>query len=215
METLQLPQVLKKLPCSTDSFQIITTTLDSWRPERVSTNKWMCRSTALFWGRNSCMLNSLDTTKANGPDGVSAHTLNLPPQALLQYLIVKLFNLSIRTGYFPQSWKRSSIVPIPKASKTPLSHKLPLNQLFAAKKGAGATMNGDPIHVSQCTGMVLALRPWPSFWVQVTKAVRVPKNEAINRNGFLKQRSIRQERMFSPWPPFRAEPGNDTDRSGL
>ena len=90
-----------------------------------------------------------------------------------------------------------------------------LNQLFAAKKGAGATMNGDPIHVSQCTGMVLALRPWPSFWVQVTKAVRVPKNEAINRNGFLKQRSIRQERMYSPWPPFRAEPGNDTDRSGL
>jgi len=33
------------------------------------------------------MLNSLDTTKANGPDGVSAHTLNLPPQALLQGLV--------------------------------------------------------------------------------------------------------------------------------
>ena len=27
-----------------------------------------------------------------------------------------------------------------------------LDQLFAAKKGAGATMNEDPIHVSQCTG---------------------------------------------------------------
>ena len=27
-----------------------------------------------------------------------------------------------------------------------------LEQMFAAKKGGGATMNGDPIHVSQCTG---------------------------------------------------------------
>ena len=27
-----------------------------------------------------------------------------------------------------------------------------LDQLFAAKKGGGATMNGKPIHVSQCTG---------------------------------------------------------------
>lgn len=27
-----------------------------------------------------------------------------------------------------------------------------LDQLFAAKKGGGATMNGEPIHVSQCTG---------------------------------------------------------------
>lgn len=27
-----------------------------------------------------------------------------------------------------------------------------LEQLFAAKKGGGATMNGEPIHVSSCTG---------------------------------------------------------------
>jgi fructose-1,6-bisphosphatase/inositol monophosphatase family enzyme len=27
-----------------------------------------------------------------------------------------------------------------------------LEQMFAAKKGGGATMNGEPIHVSQCTG---------------------------------------------------------------
>lgn len=27
-----------------------------------------------------------------------------------------------------------------------------LDQLFAAKEGGGATLNGEPIHVSQCTG---------------------------------------------------------------
>ena len=55
-----------------------------------------------------------------------------------------------------------------------------LNQLFAAKKGAGATMNGDPIHVSQCTGMVLILRPWPSFWVQATQLGRCQRTGKVD-----------------------------------
>ena len=30
-----------------------------------------------------------------------------------------------------------------------------LDQMFAAQKGGGATMNGKPIHVSQCNGKML------------------------------------------------------------
>ena len=43
-----------------------------------------------------------------------------------------------------------------------------LNQLFAAKKGGGATMNGEPIHVSSCTGEpttpVLSTSPCCSYY---------------------------------------------------
>lgn len=63
-----------------------------------------------------CMLNSLDTTKANGLDGVSARMLKSTGPSIAPVL----FNFSIHTVYFPQPWKISSIVPIPK-------HQCPTN----------------------------------------------------------------------------------------
>ena len=55
---------------------------------------------------------SLDPTKANGPDGISAFMLKGVAHSIGPSL-TKLFNLSIAQGCFPQCWKLSSIVPIP------------------------------------------------------------------------------------------------------
>ena len=60
------------------------------------------------------MLNSLDTTKANGPDGVSAR-IQKSAAPNVAPVLVKLFNLSIRA--LPTTLETSSIVCIPKASK--------------------------------------------------------------------------------------------------
>ena len=60
------------------------------------------------------MLAVLDVSKASGPDGISARMLkNTAPN--IAPSLTKLFNLSIATGIIPSSWKKSSIVPIPKA----------------------------------------------------------------------------------------------------
>jgi len=60
------------------------------------------------------MLNSLDTTKANGADGVSAR-IQKSAAPNVAPVLVKLFNLSIRA--LPTTLETSSIVCIPKASK--------------------------------------------------------------------------------------------------
>ena len=54
------------------------------------------------------LVKSLDSSKANGPDGVSAHSI--APS------LTKLFNISIRQGRFPECWKTSTVVSIPKSA---------------------------------------------------------------------------------------------------
>ena len=53
------------------------------------------------------LLSSLDVTKANGPDGISArtmkHTTSTTPS------ITKVFNLSLRVGHVPSEWKQSLV----------------------------------------------------------------------------------------------------------
>ena len=61
------------------------------------------------------MLLSLDTTKSNGPDGISAMMLKQTAVSIASG-ITKLMNMSIRSGKFPTAWKTSSVVPIPKGS---------------------------------------------------------------------------------------------------
>ena len=61
------------------------------------------------------MLASLDVSKANGPDGISAKMLKGTAHSITPSL-TKLFNISISTGIFPEAWKVSSVVPIPKAN---------------------------------------------------------------------------------------------------
>ena len=59
------------------------------------------------------LIRSLDVSKASGPDGISSRMLQGTLESIVPSL-TKLFNISIRTGKFPQCWKESSIVPIPK-----------------------------------------------------------------------------------------------------
>ena len=68
------------------------------------------------------MINSLDASKSNGPDKISVRMLKGTASYIAPSL-TQLFNISIRAAHFPQCWKQSIIVPIPKASK----HNLPSN----------------------------------------------------------------------------------------
>ena len=52
------------------------------------------------------LLSSLDVTKANGPDGISARTLKHIATSISP-LIMKLFNLSLHTGHILSEWKQS------------------------------------------------------------------------------------------------------------
>lgn len=61
------------------------------------------------------LLLSLDTTKASGPDGLSARMLKFTATSITPS-VTKLFNLSISKCQVPKMWKSSAIVPIPKAS---------------------------------------------------------------------------------------------------
>ena len=60
-------------------------------------------------------IKSLDTNKASGPDLISARMLKCTADSIAPSL-TKLFNISINLGRFPESWKTSSVVPIPKSS---------------------------------------------------------------------------------------------------
>ena len=59
------------------------------------------------------LLRALDTSKANGPDNISAKMLKSTAVSIAPVL-TKLLNLSITTGKLPSAWKTSSVVPIPK-----------------------------------------------------------------------------------------------------
>jgi hypothetical protein len=58
-------------------------------------------------------LNNMDTTKANGPDGI-------PPRLLKEFSreisssLCSLFNMSLATGCLPMEWKCANVIPIHK-----------------------------------------------------------------------------------------------------
>ena len=60
-------------------------------------------------------LQSLDVSKASGPDKVSARMLKETASSIAPS-ITNLFNCSIRFGKLPIQWKTSMIVPIPKST---------------------------------------------------------------------------------------------------
>ena len=60
------------------------------------------------------LINTLDAQKSSGPDGISVKMLKATATSIAPS-IAKLFNISINLARFPQSWKISSIVPIPKS----------------------------------------------------------------------------------------------------
>jgi hypothetical protein len=74
-------------------------------------------------------LNNLDTTKANGPDGI-------PPRLLKEFSrkisssLCSLFNMSLATGCLPMEWKCANVIPIRKKdSIEPVTNYHPISLL--------------------------------------------------------------------------------------
>lgn len=63
-------------------------------------------------------LNDLNVKKSPGPDKVTARMLKELP-LIAQYFILYIYNSMLRLGYFPDSWKYSEIIMIPKPGKDP------------------------------------------------------------------------------------------------
>ena len=80
------------------------------------------------------MIMSSDTSKANGPDGISAKMLKGTALSITPVL-TRLFNMSIEHGIFPEKWKLSSVVPIPKdGDRTNPSNYRPISLLSIVSK---------------------------------------------------------------------------------
>ena len=60
------------------------------------------------------LIAGLDCSKATGAVNISARMLKVTVDSIVPSLTA-LFNLSIRTGVFPHSWKCARVVPIPKS----------------------------------------------------------------------------------------------------
>ena len=73
------------------------------------------RSLILTPAEKEVILKSLPTRKAAGPDGISNRTLR-ELAVELSYPLLSLFNQSLQTGTFPDSWKLLNVPPIPKTS---------------------------------------------------------------------------------------------------
>ena len=78
----------------------------------VSPIEFLCTEEEVF-----DLLVSLDVSKANGPDGISARMLKFTAASITPS-VTKLFNHSISRAQLPTQWKKSAIVAIPKTSDT-------------------------------------------------------------------------------------------------
>ena len=80
------------------------------------------------------LLSSLDVTKSNGPDGISARMLKYTAFSIAP-AVTMLFNLSLKLGRVPHCWKTSRIVAIPKtpAAKSPDNYR-PISLLSILSK---------------------------------------------------------------------------------
>ena len=63
------------------------------------------------------LLLSIDTTKANGPYGISGLMLKATANAIFPS-VTALFNKSIRSERIPNKWKQANVTPIPKGSNS-------------------------------------------------------------------------------------------------
>ena len=80
------------------------------------------------------LLAGIDTTKSNGPDGISGKMLKSTASSITPAL-TKLFNLSIKLGKLPAEWKLARVNPIPKqGSKSDPSNYRPISLLPVISK---------------------------------------------------------------------------------
>ena len=59
------------------------------------------------------LIMQLDNQKSSGTDNISARILKATITDTTVSTVIKLFNMSIRTGTFPSCWKTARVVPIP------------------------------------------------------------------------------------------------------
>ena len=92
------------------------------------------RSLVLTPAETEVILKSLPIGKAAGPDGISNRILpELPTE--LSYPLCSLFNQSLQTGTFPDSWKLSNVCPISKTSdRSSVSNYRPASLLCTSEK---------------------------------------------------------------------------------
>ena len=75
------------------------------------------------------LLHSLDTTKSNRDDDISAIMLKNTALSITE-AVTKMFNISISLGELPDEWKVSHITPIPKqGDRTNPSNYRPISLL--------------------------------------------------------------------------------------
>ena len=80
------------------------------------------------------ILQSLDTTKASGPDGISARLLKEAAPAISESL-TRIFNNSLLKGSFPSEWKKANVVPIlKKGSPNDCNNYRPISLLSCVAK---------------------------------------------------------------------------------
>ena len=80
------------------------------------------------------LIKSLDSSKANGPDGVSSQMLKATAYSIVPSL-TKLFNIFISQGCCLDCWKTSTVVPIPKnANHKQVSNYRPISLLSIVSK---------------------------------------------------------------------------------
>ena len=83
---------------------------------------------------NECILNKLDTSKANGPDDIFNLFLKNLSKTINRSLLL-LFQTFINKGKFPAYWKQSDITPIHKESdKAAINMCRPINCLCCLSK---------------------------------------------------------------------------------
>ena len=90
---------------------------------------------ASFALKRRSLLENTDVSKSNGPDKISGWMLKATAHCSIHPSITKLFNLSIQLGSFPQTWKVSNVVPIPKsADNTSPTNCRPISLLSVLSK---------------------------------------------------------------------------------
>ena len=80
-------------------------------------------------------LNGLDTSKACGPDGISARLLIKECSQQIALSLCGIFNQSLSNGQIPAEWKSADITPIHKKdSKEPAENYRPISLLSIVSK---------------------------------------------------------------------------------
>ena len=92
------------------------------------------------------LLHSLDTTKSNGDDDISAIMLQNTALSITE-AVTKMFNISISLGKLPDEWKISCITPIPRhGDHTSPSNYCPISLLSILAKQTSGETHGTITH---------------------------------------------------------------------